>query len=91
MAHKHLQRRIDKWVRSRGMHVDEDSMAESDSLKAAMQPSFEEPDEAPPFSDIGLSQPGSPGASTTATSIAGASTVGPSSINKRVSMLYATT
>ncbi|EIE23667.1 U-box-domain-containing protein [Coccomyxa subellipsoidea C-169] len=84
MAHKHLQRRIEKWVRTRGMpHDDEESMA--DSLKAAMQSSFDEPDlcarSLGGLEDHGAA-PGSPGASTTAPSTVGASTIGPSSIHK---------
>ncbi len=89
MAHKHLQRRIEKWVRARGMpHDDEESMA--DSLKAAMQSSFDEPDlcarSLGGLEDHGAA-PGSPGASTTAPSTVGASTIGPSSIHKMVRLL----
>ena len=86
MAHKHLQRRIEKWVCARGMPSDEDTKA--DSLKAAMQSSFDEPDLAPPslsgHEGDGVPVPGSPGASTTAPSTVGASTIGPSSIHKLV-------
>ena len=90
MAHKHLQRRIEKWVRARGMPSDEDTKA--DSLKAAMQSSFDEPDLAPQslsgHEEEGAPVPGSPGASTTAPSTVGASTIGPSSIHKLVRPLF---
>ncbi|BDA47586.1 probable protein SENSITIVITY TO RED LIGHT REDUCED 1 at N-terminal half [Coccomyxa sp. Obi] len=79
MAHKHLQRRIEKWVRARGMTPDEESTV--DSLKAAVQSSFDESDLAPPPPENGIPVPGSPGAST-APSTVGASTIGPSSIHK---------
>lgn len=81
MAHKHLQRRIEKWVRARGMIPDEESTV--DSLKAAVHSSFDEADMAQPSPEHGNPVPGSPGAST-APSTVGASTIGPSSINKKV-------
>ena len=81
MAHKHLQRRIEKWVRAQGMAPDEDSTV--DSLKAAVHSSFEESDLAQPPPQHVIPVPGSPGAST-APSTVGASTIGPSSIHKKV-------
>lgn len=81
MAHKHLQRRIEKWVRARGMTPDEESTV--DSLKAAVHSSFDESNLAQPPREDGIPVPGSPGAST-APSTVGASTIGPSSINKKV-------